>query len=144
MSSVSRVFSIVYIIQVILFARHSFLWMNIAYLFNHQREFHPVMSNITFLLQIVASDPSTNCLYLSWGCLSSEVSTEIILSSSIQVWKNECMCLFTDPSSLRIEQFNDCWKTNAKVITPTNHNWSRQHSEPLQSEFLAISCNLLC
>ena len=43
----------------------------------------------------------------------------------------------------RIEQFNDCWKTNAKVITPTNHNQSRQHSEPLQSEFLAISCNLL-
>ena len=46
------------------------------------------------------------------------------------------------PRDQDIERFsNDCRKANGKVITPTNHN--RTNSAMNQSEFLAITCNLL-
>ena len=58
---------------------------------------------------------------------------------------NACVFLQTNDNdygikipTFRIERFNGCGKTNTKVITPTNHNGSKQHSEPIQSEFLAI------
>ena len=44
-----------------------------------------------------------------------------------------------------LERFsNDCRKTKTKaIITPTNHNRSRQRDEPITIIFLAILCNLL-
>lgn len=121
--------------------------MNIIYLFNHQGEFHSVMSNIILfhcrLLQVIQAPT----VYI---CPEVVLLQKYQLKSSFQVQfrygkRNPCVFLQTNDNNygikiliFRMERFNDYGKTNTKVITLTNRNRSKQHSEPIQSEFLAI------
>ena len=51
----------------------------------------------------------------------------------IQCCSAVVIVLANDVVTLSIEQFsNDCPKTNTKVITPANHNMSKQCYEPIR------------